>query len=137
MRTATLVRILESDEGTFGVLTLDSGLRVRSAELPWRGNASRFSCIPTGAYDCVWHESPRFGFCYHLEDVPDRSHILIHRGNFAGDTRLGYKSDVEGCILLGMDVGQLEGQAALLRSRTAIFNFHQALREAPFRLTIS
>lgn len=137
MRSATLVRVLASDEGTFGVLKLDSGSQFKSAELPWRDNARRFSCIPAGEYQCRWRTSPRFGDCYHVEDVPGRSDILIHAANFAGDTRLGFKSDVEGCIALGMDVGQLEGQTALLRSRIAMFNFHNALGEAPFVLRIS
>lgn len=136
MNEATLVRHETSDEGTFGVLTLDSGLSVKTAELPWRENAPGISCIPEGSYECVWRVSPRFGPCYHVLDVPDRSNILIHAGNYAGDQSRGFRSDVEGCILLGMDFGRLQGQKALVRSRTAIFNFHRALAEAPFTLHV-
>ncbi len=137
MIAATIVREESTDEGTFGVFTLDSGLRLRSAELPWRDNARKLSCIPVGVYQCVWHTSPRFGECYRLRDVPGRSDILFHAANFAGDTTMGYRSDLEGCIALGLDVGVLDGQRALLRSRVAMFNFHNALREASFSLRIA
>ena len=30
-------------------------------ELPWRDNERRLSCIPTGVYNVVKHQSPKFG----------------------------------------------------------------------------
>src|SRR5690554_544433 len=60
-------------------------------ELPWKNNARRISCIPTGRYEAIKHRSPRFGQSFWLLNVPNRSEILIHSGNFHTDTL--------GCIL--------------------------------------
>jgi hypothetical protein len=59
-------------------------------ELPWKDNQRRVSCIPVGAYKCKKHRSPRFGLSLWLQDVPNRSEILIHQGNFY--------ADILGCI---------------------------------------
>ena len=72
-------------------------------ELPWRGNRrcrpprgwENGSCIPDGQY-VVRPRMPSAKFRYrHLlvKDVPGRTFILMHRGNWAKDTR--------GCILVG------------------------------------
>lgn len=62
-------------------------------ELPWNGNQHNSSCIPEGKYKVTKIYSPKFGKCFLLHDVPDRSAILIHKGNYNTDTR--------GCILVG------------------------------------
>lgn len=109
-----------TDAGTFGVLTLPSGWRCQTLELPWRNNVRRMSCIPAGVYRAIDHVSPRFGRTYWLQDVPGRSEILIHAGNLAGDTTKGYRSDVAGCILVGATRGHLQGQPAVLSSKLAL-----------------
>lgn len=136
MKTALLTRTVSSDDGTFGTIVVDSGEEFRSAELPWRDNAPVLSCIPTGVYRCVWRRSPRFGLGYALRDVPNRTNILIHAGNYSGDERLKLRSDTDGCILLGQEMGRLNEQTAVLRSRTAIMFFRKAMSEQPFVLTI-
>lgn len=136
MKQAVLTRSVSSDHGTFGTLVLDSGEEFRTAELPWRENAPFLSCIPTGFYRCVWKHSPRFGFVYELKDVPNRSHILIHAGNYAGDQKKGLRSDTDGCILLGQKVGRLNEQAVVLQSRVALLILRKAMNEQPFALTI-
>lgn len=65
----------------------------RTLELPWRDNQVRVSCIPAGSYWCVKHTSPKFGRCFWVRDVPGRSEILIHPGNF--------HTDLLGCIAPG------------------------------------
>lgn len=67
---------------------------IKTIELPWRDNMRRISCIPSGEYIVVPHISPKFGWSLWLKDVPDRSAILIHIGNFVDDTL--------GCILVGV-----------------------------------
>ena len=62
-------------------------------ELPWIDNKRRISCIPEGQYKAVKHVSPKFGDCLWIKDVPNRSEILVHKGN--------YNKDTLGCILLG------------------------------------
>lgn len=66
-------------------------------ELPWKENQKDISCIPEGVYECRRKESIRFGGCYELLNVPDRSNILIHAGNTPEHTH--------GCILLGLVIG--------------------------------
>lgn len=66
-----------------------------SLELPWKNNKQRVSCIPVGTYKVIKHTSPKFGKCFWIQDVPGRSEILIHKGNFY--------SDILGCILPGKD----------------------------------
>ena len=67
-----------------------------SLELPDKNNKKRVSCIPEGEYIAIKHKSPRFKDCFWIQDVPDRSEILIHKGN--------YYSDILGCILIGSDL---------------------------------
>lgn len=65
----------------------------KSLELPWKENTQRISCIPAGNYAVKKHNSPNFGYCFWIQNVPGRSEILIHRGNFY--------TDILGCILIG------------------------------------
>lgn len=59
------------------------------------GNETRKSCIPEGTYKVIRHKSPKFGDTFWIQDVPGRSAILIHPGN--------YFSHTLGCILVGTD----------------------------------
>jgi hypothetical protein len=61
--------------------------------LGWHNNQRRISHIPEGVYEVVRHQSPRFGDCFLVKDVPGRDHILFHKGNYHRDTL--------GCILVG------------------------------------
>lgn len=131
-----LTRYITSDEGTFGVLRTPDGASWFSLELPWKDNKRQVSCIPEGTYTAKIRNSPRFGKVYHLQNVKDRSYILIHSGNYAGDESKGYKSHVEGCILLGKRVGTLDGQRAVMLSKPAIREFMDSLNGSPFELEI-
>ena len=71
--------------------------RCKTIELPENGNQKKVSCIPEGIYDVVKYDSPSKGPCFHVQDVPGRSYILIHKGNYAAGTKV----DTEGCILPG------------------------------------
>jgi hypothetical protein len=74
-----------------------------SMELPWLDNTKRISCIPTGNYKAVIHYSPKFGKCLWLQDVPNRSEILIHAANFY--------YDLLGCIGIGKDLVDIDGDS--------------------------
>lgn len=131
-----LKRTSTNDEGTEGVLITPS-FSCYTLELPWRDNKQSISCIPTGEYDVRIVKSPRFGIVYHITNVPNRSHVLIHSGNFAGDVLLGYKSHVEGCVLLGTKIGKYKNQKAILTSKVAVHAFMREMQNKPFRLTIT
>lgn len=67
--------------------------KFKTLELPWKNNERRVSCIPAGIYHAKKHTSPKFKESFWLQDVPGRSEILIHIGNF---TR-----EILGCVLVG------------------------------------
>jgi len=132
----TLTRGPSTNHGTRGLLyTPDANWH--ALELPWRDNEPNFSCIPAGTYDCVWHHSPSKGWVYKVLNVPGRTHILIHIGNWAGDTKKGFKSKSLGCILLGKKKGfDNYGQGTVWNSGTATKEFYKYMNKKPFKLII-
>ncbi len=137
----TIERERSTMDGTFGKLTVMSpeGLFIcETLELPWKANLRNISCIPCATYECELYSSSRFGRVYLVKDVPGRGGILIHPGNTAGDeeTGLDLRSDVRGCILLGLSRGVSGKQRAILHSRSAVSRFQAILDGDPFTLTI-
>ena len=66
----------------------------KTLELPDKNNAVNVSRIPPGVYRCTIDESPKFGVCIYVHDVPGRTLIRIHAGNFY--------TDLNGCIAVGL-----------------------------------
>lgn len=133
MKTVTLVRNKNSVAGLFGELSV---LGLHTLELNWRENKRKVSCIPAGSYTCVFKASPKYGMCYHVLDVPNRSAILIHAANFAGLVSEGQRADLEGCIAFGKSTGELYGQPALLQSKAAIREFIRFMEKESFILEV-
>lgn len=131
-----LIRTETGDEGTFGLLLYD-GRVLYTGELPWRDNERGKSCIPAGIYDVFMRVSSRFGRVYEVKDVTGRTAILLHNGNWCGDDALGFKTHVDGCILLGLDRGRLDGQNAVFSSRRARHKIEAEMGGAPFKLEIT
>ncbi len=134
-RTVNIFRMKRSDQGTLGILTYEE-FKCFTLELPWRDNQRNISCIPIGSYPTDIRISPRFGQVYWVQEVPDRTFILIHSGNWAGDIKAGYKSHVNGCILLGKARGMLGNQLAVLNSRITVKAFMRRIEFQPFTLDI-
>ena len=92
-----LIRDEFSDKSTIGKLFLDGEMFCYTLELPWKDNQRSISCIPAGEYKVRMRtakESSSRDYLHLLvQDVKDRSYILVHIGNTAKDTR--------GCILVG------------------------------------
>ena len=135
MITATLIRTETSAQGTFGLIDV-AGLRIHTAEPPWRDNAQGESCIPAGEYEVEPWSSRRFPGTYHVEGVPERSAILIHTGNVAGDRAKGLHSHTLGCILPGLMRGVIANQKAVLLSGPAMNQLRNAVGGDRFRLRI-
>lgn len=98
------------DKQTLGNIQLfdDGGSVVwsgKTLELPWKDNHSRVSCIPEGVYKLVHRsafESKAFKYDhFHVLDVPGRTYILIHAGN--------YHTQILGCILPGKTHSDING----------------------------
>lgn len=80
-----LLRRTYLERGTNGVIFIEGkNLPLcNSIELPWRNNERNRSCIPEGTYTLQKRFSAKHLWHLHLTDVPERSLILIHKGNNA------------------------------------------------------
>lgn len=106
----TLMRTKQDQYGVHGQIESDNGTVIcYTIERPWLGNHPDVSCIPDGVYKCEPHIKSNNGQeCWLLQNVPNRSGILIHTGNTDDDS--------EGCIIIGLmynDEGVLESELAL------------------------
>jgi hypothetical protein len=142
MIIVTLQRTETGDEGTFGKIKVgdEAAYPYKTIELPWRDNKQFLSCIPAGEYQCDWAARPDGGWCYHVNGVAGRTAILIHAANLGGDVTLGYKSDLEGCIGLGLRFGALtvgnKYQRGVLNSAVALSLFEAQLGYHSFTLAV-
>ena len=99
-KTLFLGRLQDCGKQTIGGMVLFNGLSqifyCTTIEPPWKDNQHSISCIPTGVYTVTPCNSPKHGACFLVLDVPGRSAIEIHAGNFVQNT--------EGCLLVGRDL---------------------------------
>ena len=109
-----LERRLDDGKGTFGRLYTENDKEIcRIVERPWLDNQKKISCIPTGRYKLGFYPAgkkfyPRYKKMFadvgnergmiQILDVPGRTHILIHRGN--------YPTNSWGCLLTNTSVGR-------------------------------
>lgn len=121
MIQVTLTRVGEFQDATYGVLSVDGRPMFVTLEDAWRNNDKMVSCIPKGTYKLRRHQSPKFGECFMVMDVPNRTHILIHAGNTHKDTH--------GCILLGQNFKTEGSEACILVSRPAVAKFMDLLKK--------
>jgi len=119
--TLTLLRVGSSDRGTFGVLRRGQVPFVLTMELPWLDNAPNESCIPTGHYICRRVRSPKFGDTFQVENVPNRSHILFHKGNDMTDT--------EGCLLVAEEFSGTFDKPIVVSSERGFGEFMALLKD--------
>jgi hypothetical protein len=136
MKTVLISRLESTDSGTFGLLTCE-GLTLYTGELPWRDNSPDVSCIPIGEYEARISYSPHFNKNLYHVLVPGRVAIEIHAANFCGDASLGLKCQLHGCIALGLNLGEFDGQKALVSSRAALDRFHAVMAGEPLTVKIS
>lgn len=110
MQEAYLCRRSHEDRQTLGHFLLFDGVDLlfgcKSLELPDKDNQSDISCIPKGRYLCKKRFSNKYGWHYLVcevdgKQVTGRKWILIHFGNYYHNTL--------GCILLGQDVTDING----------------------------
>lgn len=78
-------------EGTNGALFTKDSFLGFTIELPWLENIKNKSCIPEGIYFLKARFSEKFKHHLILENVDQRSLILIHAANNA-------KKELKGCI---------------------------------------
>ena len=112
MKTLRLKRLKSNSMGTLGILTLDGVEICQTLELPWVDNHANVSCIPDGLYFCIRDVYHAKGYeVFEIQDVKGRSQVLIHIGNYLKDTK--------GCILVGLQSGEANGQYCVYKSKPA------------------
>jgi hypothetical protein len=96
----------------------------KTLELPWLENKRKVSCIPKGVYNTVKRTSPKYGSHFHLQDVPGRTWILIHHGNYYRDTL--------GCILPGRTHADIDsdGYSDVTHSKQTMQKLNELLPES-------
>lgn len=110
-----IIRLDKSEDGVFGVLTLDNQAVCLTLERSWLGNQQNISCVPPDIYLCKRIDSPKFGDTFQFMNVPGRTNILFHIGNTPDDSL--------GCVLLGSEYGELESKRGILGSSKAFKKF--------------
>ena len=115
MKTFVLKRIAYILDGTFGVLFDGNVPFCLTLEREWLDNRTNVSCIPTGTYICRRVDSPKFGDTFEICDVPDRSHILFHKGNIEDDS--------EGCVIVGEQYHKYKRKVSIKASREGFAEF--------------
>ncbi len=130
MKTVHLSRGHKDKHVTLGMLQIE-GLPhkpIYTLENPWLDNTPWKSCIPSGDYECAPYDSPKYPRVFQVRNVPDRTYILFHSGN--------YERNTKGCILLGMGAGDMNGEPAVLNSRKAVRYFKDLIGDEKFTLKI-
>ncbi len=120
----TLNRLADTGVSTFGqLIDAEQNEICKTLELGWHDNLPDKSCIPAGTYKMAPRFSPKHGLeVWTLQNVPGRSDIEIHVGNFSRDTL--------GCILLGSayeDFGKADGD--ITGSKDAFARFMYLMRD--------
>ncbi len=117
----TLIRDEDNGESTLGRLFAEGEFLCFTLENTWKDNEPRVSCVPKGTYGLGTKKYGKYWDKYQplvipiLHDVPNRSQILIHPGNFPKDTL--------GCIL----VGNAKGENAVYDSRNTWKKYHDII----------
>lgn len=130
----TMTRLTESATRTLSRLEVYSGTTKTGSftilELPWRDNTKNRSCIPAGEYVVKRRGSPTYGDHLAIQNVPDRTDILIHWGNFPKDT--------EGCLIVGTGFSDIDncGELEVTASRAAMKELYRLAKGDNIKLVI-
>lgn len=122
MRVLTLARSYLQDK-TVGVLSGDN-IDFKTLERPWLNNTPSSSCIPEGCYLVKRDKTGRFQY-YAVQEVPNRSAIEFHAGNFVEHS--------QGCILVGEGLNR---EQDLVNSNNAINKMVEIIGDNDFILNI-
>ena len=112
---------IADDSCTIGKLTLPDGWSCFTMENPWLDNARGESCIPEGTYTMGKRVSPivqrtsrgQYEQGWEVQDVPGRSFIMIHPGNWVSNT--------DGCLLPGRAIAFTADRGLMVTSSQIAF----------------
>ena len=110
-----ITRFASFDDRMLGRATF-MGRSWYTIEKPWKDNTPYKSCIPADTYDLVRVNSPKYGEnMWEIQDVPNRTHILIHVANWS--------KDVLGCV--GLARGLFKDLEGVSNSGNAVSEFYK------------
>lgn len=121
----TINRIYQND-CTVGVLNYGE-FRCLTLELADLNNTPNISCIPCGTYHCEKVVSGKFGDCVAITNVPGRTLIRIHPGN--------YTRQIQGCVLVGDSIKDID-KDGILDVTNSKATFKKLMRELPDNFTL-
>lgn len=135
--SAIILERAYTDTATIGKMYMPSGTVFDTIELPWDDNKPSVSCIPEGVYKLnkrisgVVNRSSKGKYTagYEVANVAGRTYIMIHIGNTT--------SDFEGCIGIGLGLGVVNNEWAILRSASSFDKFMDEMNTSEdWQLTI-
>lgn len=130
MKRLHLKRIAHNTDGVFGVLLYEKIPFAVTLEPEDKNNQKNISCIPLGDYICKRVKSYRFGDTFEITNVPNRRHILFHKGNLEQHT--------QGCVLVAESFTEFNGKTGIGDSRGGYDEFMELFKdEDEFKLHIS
>jgi len=118
-----IIRWTYNEHGIFGVIRYNDRLLGYSLELPFKNNKPFISSIPLGIYPA--EVVPFRGYkAILLKDVPGRTDILIHIGNWT--------HEIEGCILPGSQTKvEKDKTKMVLNSRVTLEKLIRVVKDDP------
>lgn len=119
MQELKLKREILSNKAVLGTLELEGKELCKTLENPWLNNEPTISCIPAGKYIVKKYNSPKYPDVWELQNVEGRTYILIHNGNFEGDT--------QGCILVGREWAFMKEELAVTSSNATLNGLRKKL----------
>ena len=111
MKYLRIARIERSEDGLIGVLTIDGKADCFTLQ---RDEQDQHYSIPVGSYQCKRFHGTKWKDTFEII-VRGHSDLLFHSGNL--------ETDGVGCIILGEQVGELNGKRAVLVSGMAFSEF--------------
>ena len=116
-------RYYQDEDVTLGVLNVGhhKHLPIYTLEKPWKDNQRNISCIPHGVYKIRDYTSLKYKSVFEICNVPNRSKILFHVGN--------YENETQGCILPGLGTQYYGNQLMVTRSGDAMRALKELIKE--------
>ena len=129
MKRIELKRFYRDKDRCLGVWTMDDlEWPLFTLEPSWKENKEDVSCIPVGVYLLKTYRSDEHGNCFEVVNVPNRTLIRVHIGNWLKDT--------EGCVCIGGSIDVREEELGVFESTDAM-NELLSIIDEPSELYVS
>ncbi len=116
MKIIRIERVFQNENKTLSECAIMQGRSILTTfvgiELPWQGNQPNVSCVPPGMYRAFAVKRASNGrYAIWLQDVKNRSQVMIHTANFVRQLR--------GCLAPGREWKDIDNDGILDVIRSA------------------